>query len=154
MNFVVTRSLENKVFNTGVKFATYGGFGLTTEEEESLIADFGAPIIDLGAIVFAGKFSVGVDRRVISDELAGEDVSFILNSKKVDVKSGFEVTYSIDSKKIEDKEVKIVLKSKELIAEAKCVLFEEKVKEALTAAIDALKLKRTTFESGAVDFTA
>lgn len=154
MNFVITRSLENKVFTTTIKFASYGGFGLDTAEEEALIADFGAPIIDLGAIVFAGKFSVGVDRRVVTDATTGEDVSFILNSKKIDVKTGFEATYSIDSKKIDDKEVKLILKSKELVAEAKCVLFETKVQEALSAAMDALKQKRTTFESGAVDFTA
>ena len=101
----------------------------------------------------AGKFSVGIDKRVVVDA-AGEDVSFILNSKKIDVKSGFEATYSVDSKKIDDKEVKLILKSKELVAEAKCVLFEVKVQEALSAAMDALKQKRTTFESGAVDFTA
>lgn len=154
MDFKVTRELENKVFSTGVKFAAYGGFGLTTEEEESLIADFGAPVIDLGAIVFNGKFSVGADRRVVVDDAAGEEVSFILNSKKVNVDKSFEVSYSIDAKKVPDTEVKAVLKSKELVAEAKCVLFEAKVKEALGNAIDALKAKRTTFESGAVDFTA
>ena len=66
----------------------------------------------------------------------------------------FEVSYSIDAKKVPDTEVKAVLKSKELVAEAKCVLFEAKVKEALGNVIDALKAKRTTFESGAVDFTA
>lgn len=154
MDFKITRGLENKVFSTGVKFAAYGGFGLTTEEEESLIADFGAPVIDLGAIVFNGKFSVGADRRVVVDDAAGEEVSFILNSKKVNVDKSFEVSYSIDAKKVPDTEVKAVLKSKELVAEAKCVLFEAKVKEALGNAIDALKAKRTTFESGAVDFTA
>lgn len=154
MDFKITRGLENKVFSTGVKFAAYGGFGLTTEEEESLIADFGAPVIDLGAIVFNGKFSVGADRRVVVDDADGEEVSFILNSKKVDVDKSFEVSYSIDAKKVPDTEVKAVLKSKELVAEAKCVLFEAKVKEALGNAIDALKAKRTTFESGAVDFTA
>ena len=154
MDFKVTRELENKVFSTGVKFAAYGGFGLTTEEEEALIADFGAPVIDLGAIEFKGKFAVGADRRVVVDDAAGEEVSFILNSKKVNVDKSFEVSYSIDAKKVPDTEVKAVLKSKELVAEAKCVLFEAKVKEALGNAIDALKAKRTTFESGAVDFTA
>ncbi len=105
-------------------------------------------------ILFKGKFSVGADRRVVVDDTAGEEVSFILNSKKVNVDKSFEVSYSIDAKKVPDTEVKAVLKSKELVAEAKCVLFEAKVKEALGNAIDALKAKRTTFESGAVDFTA
>lgn len=153
MDFNITRSLENKVFTTSVKFSAYGVFDLTAEEEEALITDFGAPVIDLGAIAFAGKFGV-VERRVVADSAAGEDVAFILNSKKVEVKSGFEVTYSVDAKKIDDKEVKVILKSKELVAEAKCVLFEEKVKAALAAAMDALKQKRTTFESGAASFTA
>lgn len=154
MDFKVTRGLENKVFSTAVKFAAYGGFGLTTEEEEALIADFGAPVIDIGSIDFKGKFSVGADRRVIVDDVAGEEVSFVLNSKKVDVDKSFEAVYNIDAKKVPDTEVKTILKSKELVAEAKCVLFEAKVKEALGVAIDALKAKRTTFESGAVDFTA
>lgn len=153
MNFSVTRMLENKIFTTTVKFASYGGFGLTAEEEEALLADFGAPEIDLGAINFTGKLSVGADRRVVMDDSGGEEVSFILNSKKVALNKDFSASYVVDSKKINDTELGSTLKTKELVAEAKCVLFENMLKDAQASAMDILKKKQTTFESGAADYT-
>lgn len=156
MIFEIKRDLTDKVFTSTMKFKDYGGIDLDSEEEQVLIDDFGSPIIDLGAIDFVGKFDKEDGAIKITEaEETGDEVSFVLNSKKVKVDKTFLVNYSIDAKKIDKKEIaEDTLNTAELIAEAKCLLFEEKVKEAVKLKIDALKLKGTSFERSApIEFT-
>ena len=148
MNFQVNRKLENKVFTTEVKFQSYGATDLTPEDEKTLINDFGAPTINVGA-TYTGKFIVE-GGKLKEDEVDGEEVKFVINSNKVEVKEGFVVAYTIDSKKIPATEPGAeYLKTTQLVAEARCLVFEAAIKQKLEEAIAELRAKETTFEKDA-----
>lgn len=153
MNFKITRTLENKVFSTSVKFDAYGSADMDIDEEKALISDFGAAIIDLGAIKFTGKYSVDASKKIVADETAGTSISFIINSKKIEIKEGFEAIYSVDATKIAPIEITGSFTTKELVAEAKCILFETKIKEAMALIIAEFKKQRTQFEQSTQEFT-
>lgn len=57
MKFSRTRKIENNVFETTIKFKSFGGDTIYNEDEEKrLINDFGAPCIEIGLI--KGKYDV------------------------------------------------------------------------------------------------
>ena len=157
MNFKVERTLVDQVFTTKIKFDTFGGAGITDVEEQALIADFGAPVIDIGSEEYTGKYTYDDAAKTFKEDLTtGDSISFILNSMKIEVKEGFEATFSVNAKKILTAEItgKTSLKKPSLIAEAKCILFEQKVKQKLTAAIAELKGNMSNFDkTGAELFT-
>ena len=144
MIFEIKRNLTDKVFSSTIKFKAFGAPGYDEEAEKFLIDDFGAPTIDVGAIEYKAKFKVEEGKLVI-DDLAGEDeIEFVLNSKKVKVDNVFTASYAIDAKR--EKGMTTVLSTPELVAEAKCILFETKVQAKVAEAIAALRTKGTQFE--------
>lgn len=154
MNFKVERTLIDQVFTTKVKFDTFGGAGITPEEEQSLIADFGAPVIDVGSEEYIGKYTYDpVTKTFTEDAVAGDQISFILNSMKIEVKEGFEASFNINAKRVTAAELtgKKSLTKPSLIAEAKCLLYEKKVKDKLAAAITELKGNMSNFDKAAAE---
>jgi hypothetical protein len=149
MNFKTERTLVDQVFTTKVKFDTFGGAGITPEDEQSLIADFGAPTIDIGSEEYIGKYTYDATTKTFKeDATTGDEVRFIINSLKIEVKEGFEASFQSNAKRVTTAELtgKTSLTKASLIAEAKCILYEKKVKEKLTAAIAELKGNMSNFE--------
>lgn len=145
MNFKIEKSLDNQVFTAAVKFDSFGATNVTAEEEKALVADFGAPKIDVGG-EYVGLYKV-VEGRPEAD-VTGDSVKVIVNSKKVDVTEGFVATISIDARKIAETEKGLSISTSQLVAEAKCVLFVEQIQVKLAAAIADLRAKQTAYESG------
>lgn len=145
MNFTVEKTLDNQVFTATVKFDSFGSTEITAEEEAALVADFGAPKIDIGG-EYTGKYKLESGKPVV-DEVTGDAVKLIVNSKKVDVTTGFLATVSVDAKKIPDTEKGASISTSQLVAEAKCVLFVEQIHAKLAAAIAELRSKKTAYEA-------
>jgi len=155
MNFETKHEVHNGVFETTVMFTEFGvGTELDAAHEEALFEDLGLPVINLGSIVFKGKFKVSADKRI---EAAGAsdadaaDVALIVNNKTLTVGPGFVASYRADAADIADSEVGDVLNSKKLVAEAKCVLFEQKVKEEIKKVVEATKAEKTRFETDPIE---
>jgi len=155
MNFETKHEVHNGVFSTSVIFTEFGvGAEMDAEHEQALFEDLGFPVINLGSIKFAGKFNVAADKRVIvstADDATAADVSLIVNSKRLEVGPGFIASFKADAANIADSEVKGVLNTKKLVAEAKCILFETKVKEAIKNAVEATKAEKTRFETDPIE---
>jgi len=155
MNFKTERSLSEKVYTTVVKFDSYGGgVDIDADGEKIMIEDFGAPKLDIGAITFSGKYAIAADGSVTPDAVAGESVTFVLSNKEIDIKEGFEARYSVDCKKIGKEQLGTIMNTPELVAEARCLLFETKVKASLVTCLADFRKLKTRFESGASVFTA
>lgn len=144
MNFKVEKSLDNQVYTVAVKFESFGATDLTAAEEQALVADFGAPVIDIGG-QYDGKLKA--DAGVITEDPTGDDVSVIVNSNKVSVTTGFAASLTVDAKKISTADLGVSLTTVQLLAEAKCDLFAAKIKEKLATAITALRAKKTSYEA-------
>lgn len=145
MNFIIEKTLDNQVFTATIKFDSFGSTEITAEEEQALVGDFGAPKIDIGG-EYIGKYKVE-DGTPVVDDIAGDTVKLVVNSKKVDVTTGFMAAIAIDAKKIPEAEKGVSISTAQLVAEAKCILFVEKIQQKLSAAITELRAKKTTYES-------
>jgi hypothetical protein len=92
MIFETKRNVVNNVFTVEVTFAGYGTDEMDEKHEQALFNDLGNPVINMGAIVFEGRFKVDGDLRVVPAE--GEDgdvVKFIQNVKRYELAPGFAV---------------------------------------------------------------
>lgn len=156
MNFETKHEVVKGVFSTQVVFDSYGTDTMDEAHELALFNDLGNPVINLGSIKFDGNFKVDADVRVVPAEdtdivgTACDKVSLIVNSKRLELAKGFVAEYRVDATDIPDAEIGKILSTPKLVAEAKCVLFEQRVKEAIKTATDALKKERTRFESTVV----
>ena len=155
MNFTIDRTLEDLVFSTFVKFESNGTGVLTPEQELALINDFGAPVVEVGGS-FTGNYKVDAGKVVEADggDVVGVDcdeITFVLNSMTMEAKEGFEATYSSNAKKIlaADYETNVQITTAELLAEARCKLFENEVLSRLSIGLTALIAKSSTFETDA-----
>lgn len=161
MNFETKHSVENNVFGVEIKFAGYGTDDMTEKQEQALFNDLGNPEINLGSIVFDGYFKVDGDKRVVpatvtpakesSPETSdGDKVSFIVNAKRLVLDENFTVSYFADAADVAASEIGKQLTTPRLVAEAKALLFQEKVQDAIKTAVSAIKAERTRFESDVV----
>lgn len=148
MNFNVERNLENQIFTTKIKFESFGGVGITPEEEQELVADVGYPTIDVGSSEYIGKYKYDLDTNSITEDETGDEIKFILNSLKVEVKEGFEVSFTRNAKKelAEELNGKTSLTKLSHLSEAKCLLFEKVIKAKLESAINGLRSNISQFE--------
>lgn len=160
MNFKINRKTTDKVFYTAISFGSYGDNEMSEQEEKDIIDDLGSPTLNLGALTYKGKLKVNDDTRVVLAEDSDSDadeVVMIVNSKQLVLGEGFKAEYQVDSKKLlkTDYAEKTLLNTPELLAEARCVLFESVVSKAITAKLQELKAKRTRFETVEIpDLTA
>ena len=155
MNFETKHKVENNIFSVEVDFTEYGTPEMSEEEEQALFNDLGDPVINLGQINFSGRFKVDGDKRVIPAEAsdgtdAADKVSFIVNAKKLQIAKGFTALYQVDARSIADSEVGKILNTKRLVAEAKCLLFQQEIHKAIKEAVEELKKQRTRFETEVV----
>ncbi|GCD11775.1 hypothetical protein [Clostridium tagluense] len=143
MNLTITRGIENNKFTTLVAFKEFGGIGMTSEDEMALLQNY--PIIlTYGEITFSDKFKV-VSGNVVQDS-TGDTVTLILSERKTPLTQVFQVRYEVSTGQILDAELGTSLISKELVAQAKCILFENKVKERITSLLTIAKTKNNSFE--------
>ena len=155
MNFETKHEVHNGVFSTSVMFTEFGvGTELDAEREQAMFEDLGFPVINLGSIVFKGKFKVENDKRVIvaeNSDVSADEVNIIVNSRRIEVGPNFEASYRMDAADVADSELGTQLNSKKLVAEAKCILFETKVKEEIKRVVEAAKAEKTRFETDPIE---
>lgn len=153
------RTLQNKLFGTKISFVAFGKRDDTgaivkevAQEEEQIIDDFGAPILQVGG-QFGGVVKI-VDKKVtlvkIEDALAdyvlqdGESkIEFVLNNVTVALDDKFTTSYVADA----NKETATDKLTQEQIAEAKCLIFEKAIQDRSQELIIAYKEKLTAFET-------
>jgi len=154
MNFKNERDLSNLVFTTKIKFVSYGGEYITPQEEQELVENFGNPIISIGGEQYVGKYKYDTDTKEFIEDEDGDEVRFVLNSTKMILDEKFEITYTIDAKKLPKTEYEnnTYLTTAALVAEAKCLLFETKIKEILTQAINKLRVNISYFDKDTPEF--
>jgi hypothetical protein len=151
MNFETKHSVSKNVFGATVSFAGYGTDTMDEAHEKALFEDLGAPSINLGSIVFEGYFKVDGDKRVVeATEADGDKVSFIVNAKKLELGEGFVTSYFADAADVAKSELGESLTTGRLVAEAKALLFQIKVLDAVKTAVEAVKSESTRFENEVV----
>lgn len=143
MNFTITRTINNNVFDTKMQFASYGALDITSDDEQSLLTDY--PImLEYSTITFSGKYTVTGKDVIASD--TGDVVNMTIPNKRILLDKDFVAEYSISTSQILDSEIgSTALKTKELVAQAKCLLFENAIKTQITTLLTGVKAKDSNF---------
>lgn len=152
MNFETKHDVTNNVFTTEISFAGYGTDSMDEKHEQALFNDLGNPAINLGSIIFEGKFSVDGDKRVVdaaadATDANADTVKFIVNAKRYELAPGFVVSKSFDAGDVAESELGKKLTTPRLVAEAKALLFQEKILDAIKKSVEDIKAQRTRFET-------
>lgn len=146
MKFNITRNVENNKFETMVRFEEYGGSDIDAEQEKEMLDNY--PItISLKDIDFTGYFKV-VDNEVeASEELEGDEVTISLLQRKLRVDDTFVAKFEANATEILKEEFGDELVNGILVCQAKSLLFEDKIVEAIRTELDKTKGTNNEFEN-------
>lgn len=142
--------LEN-IVSTDISVEVLGTSDLTEEQELELLHNF-TRTIEFNKIQFKANMKIDDGNKpiVTVEEADKESVVEItitdLINKQYPVDENLHITFSIDSTKIPDSELNEVMDTKEKMAQAKVVLFAEKIREAISEKLIEIRGLSNKFE--------
>lgn len=143
MKFSTVRSVVDGKFGSTIQFLEYGTDSLTAEEEEKLFKSYPATL-EFSSIQFTEKVSVQGGNIVLG---SGQNVKVSVTNKIIPINKTFVAEYRIALNHIPDSEVTGQLTSKELVAQAKSMIFEAKIVEKLREILTETRKKANSFTS-------
>lgn len=146
MKILPIRSIENDTYTTVIKPSEWGTASVTAESELAMLEDT-PQLLRYADIKFKDKFIVSDGLPVVSTEANAVEVNLDLNNKEFILDENFEVSISIDAKKILDSELDgIVFTDKHVLAQAKTILFETKVIARVKELLEIARSHINSFE--------
>lgn len=145
MKILPVRSIENNTFKTVIKPSEMGDSIRTAQQEIDLLLDF-PQVLRYSDIEFKGKFVVADGIPSISDEADAVEVTLDLNNKEFTLGEGMEISLEVNADKIASSEINDVLTDTLLVAQAKVILFENRVMAKIKELLDTARSHINTFE--------
>lgn len=145
MKILPVRSIENNTFKTVIKPSEMGDSIRTAQQEIDLLLDF-PQVLRYSDIEFKGKFVVADGIPSISDEADAVEVTLDLNNKEFTLGEDMEISLEVNADKIASSEVNDVLADTLLVAQAKVILFENRVMAKIKELLDTARSHINTFE--------
>ncbi len=146
MKILPERSISNDTYSTTLKPSEWGTASVTAEKELAMLEDT-PQLLRYADIEFKDKFIVSDGMPVLSTEANAVEVNLDLNNKEFMLDENFEVSLSIDAKKILDSEIDgTVFTCKHTLAQAKIILFETKVIARIRELLEIARSHVNSFE--------
>ena len=146
MKILPIRSIENDTYTTVIKPSEWGTASVTAESELAMLEDT-PQLLRYADIAFKDKFIVSDGLPVVSTEANAVEVNLDLNNKEFMLDENFEVSISIDAKKILDSELDgTIFADKHVLAQAKTILFETKVIARIKELLEIARSHVNSFE--------
>lgn len=146
MKILPIRSIESDTYTTVVKPSEFGTASVTAENELEMLSDT-PQLLRYADIEFKDKFIVSDGLPVVSTEANAVEVNLDLNNKEFMLDENFEVSLSIDAKKILDSEIDgTIFTDKHVLAQAKVILFETKVIARVKELLEIARSHINSFE--------
>lgn len=145
MKILPVRSIENNTFKTVIKPSEMGDSIRTAQQEIDLLADF-PQVLRYSDIEFKGKFVVADGIPLINDEADAVEITLDLNNKEFTLGEDMEISLEVNADKITSSEVNDVLTDTLLVAQAKVILFENRVMAKIKELLDTARSHINTFE--------
>jgi len=146
MKILPLRSIENDTYTTVIKPSEWGTASVTAEAELEMLADT-PQLLRYADIDFKDKFLVTNGIPQISTDEGAVEVTLDLNNKEFILDENFEVSLSVDAKKILDAELdETVFTDKHELAQAKTILFETKVISRIKELLEIARSHVNSFE--------
>lgn len=146
MKILPERSISKDTYSTLLKPSEWGTASVTAENELAMLEDT-PQLLRFADIEFKDKFIVSDGLPVVSTEANAVEVTLDLNNKEFVLDENFEVSISIDAKKILDSELDgTVFTDKHVLAQAKVILFETKVIARVKELLEIARSHVNSFE--------
>lgn len=147
---VLTKNeLENGIFQTTVSIKEFGTVDLTPEQEKEKLNDFNNELVYKN-IDFEKNIKVVEGIPTITEDVVDNSsvvkVGLAMNNQTYIIDENFNVSYRIDVKRILEGEKNAVLTTKELVCQAKCLVFSTCIKEELEKIVNEALTKVIGFE--------
>ena len=146
MKILPERGISKDTYSTLLKPSEWGTASVTAENELAMLEDR-PQLLRFADIEFKDKFIVSDGLPVVSTEANAVEVNLDLNNKEFVLDENFEVSISIDAKKILDSELDgTVFTDKHVLAQAKVILFETKVIARVKELLEIARSHVNSFE--------
>ena len=151
MNLLMTNDIKDNVFTTSITIDSYGTENASAEEEKELLSNFPVAIAYRNMIFTKNIKLNGTVPEITDEEADGENVITVtippLTNREIAITDGFVAEYKISLNKIVASAVdEHVLTTKELVAQAYCLIFQTVVKDAIAAKLSEIRAKAPSFE--------
>lgn len=152
MKIIQKPNVENDIVSVDISVQMLGTADLTAEQEKELISNYNK-VIEYNKIQFKGNIKLNSDGvpEVTEDSVDGTNVveleiKDIINERKI-VNEDIAFHFERDVTKYPDSVLNDVLDKKEIYAQAECVLFATRVKEALEEKLAEIRALNNKFET-------
>lgn len=152
MKIIQKPNVENDIVSVDISVQMLGTADLTAEQEKELISNYNK-VIEYNKIQFKGNIKLNSDGvpEVTEDSVDGTNVveleiKDIINERKI-VNEDISFHFERDVTKYPDSVLNNVLNKKELYAQAECVLFATRIKEALEEKLAEIRALNNKFET-------
>ncbi len=149
MYLKITNDIENNVFSTMINIDSFGTEQLSEDEEKEMLKDFPTKVA-FRNLTFKKNVKMNGSVPEVTDDEVGEGVVAVtlpaLSNKEVLLDENFEVSYRVDVNKISNTAVdEKVLTTKELVAQAYCVVFDDVIRAEVERIMTELRGKAPAF---------
>ena len=152
MKIIQKPNVENDIVSVDITVQMLGTADLTAEQEKELISNYNK-VIEYNKIQFKGNIKLNSDGvpEITEDSVDGTNVveleiKDIINERKI-VNEDISFHFERDVTKYPDSVLNNVLNKKELYAQAECVLFATRIKEALEEKLAEIRALNNKFET-------
>lgn len=152
MKIIQKPNVENDIVSVDISVQMLGTAVLTAEQEKELISNYNK-VIEYNKIQFKGNIKLNSDGvpEVTEDSVDGTtvvelEIKDIINERKI-VNEDISFHFERDVTKYPDSVLSDVLNKKEIYAQAECVLFATRVKEALEEKLAEIRALNNKFET-------
>lgn len=145
MKFEIVRDVDKNKFETKISFLEYGSLDMDETDEKELLDNY-PQTINLKDIDFEGHYKV-VDNEVVESDIEnGDRVGLSVLQRELVIDSTFATKFETDVSKILSDEIGVELINETLVCQAKSLLFENKVLEAIEEKLTNVKSLNNDFE--------
>lgn len=143
-------TIENDVVGVDITVDVLGTADLTENQELELLHNYNK-LIEFNKISFKGNMKIENNIPVLTDDavdgtsVVEVTISDVINQQII-VDENLHVTFSRDVTKFPDSELNDVFDKKEILGQAKCVLFATRIKEAIAEKLGEIRALSNTFE--------
>ncbi len=147
--------IENNIFTTEVTIDALGTEQLSEDEEREILKDFPSKVTYRN-LVFKKNITINGSVPEVTDDNVGEGVISVslptLSNKEILLDKDFKAVYKVDINKIPNAAIDgSVLKTKELVAQAYCAIFDAVIKEAVSAIMTDIRAKAPSFSGEKIE---
>lgn len=150
MYLKIVHDIENNVFSTVITIDSFGTEQLSEDEERELLKDFPSKVAYRN-LKFTKNVEVKSNVPEITDTEPNESTVVAvtlpaLSNREIVLNECFEVVYHIDISKVSPTAIdEHVLTTKELVAQAYCIVFDEVIRAEIERIMKELRTKAPAF---------